>query len=120
MSEAKKFQRWAGTAFSIQFLTLLIADVLLTRKVVAISRSLHDSLYAGSIATEQLNQVDQTLLSILTGGHWLMLLGMSLSIVTFGGLILMTKESLRKQSGTDSPDRLRPSAVDFTNNTGLN
>ena len=103
MSKLRKFQPWLSVVCSIQLGALLVADVILARRLGAISRGLHESLYASGVAVEQVDKVDQTLFSIFTGAHWLMLWGMTVSIFSFGLLLLMSKKSLSKQKPT-SPE----------------
>jgi hypothetical protein len=94
MSQSRKVQRRLSVAYSIQIVILLIADVILTRRVGAISQRLRDSLYVAGVATEQVDKVNQTLFAITIDTHWLMMSAMFLSIINFGFLILLTKKSL--------------------------
>jgi hypothetical protein len=94
MSQSSKLHRWLSIAAPIQIVALLIADVVLTRRLGAIFQSLRDSLYAAGVATEQVDKVNQTLFAIATDTHWLMMSAILLSIIGFGLLIHLSRKRL--------------------------
>jgi hypothetical protein len=98
VNQSKKVQLWLSVVYSIQILTLLVADALLTSRLGAISQRLRDSLYSAGETTEQVDKVNQTLFAIGNDTHWLMIALMFLSIISFGFLFLLTKERPGKQN----------------------
>ena len=69
-----------------------------TSRLGAISQRLRDSLYSAGATTEQVDKVNQTLFAISNDTHWLMIALMSLSIISFGSLFLLTRERSGKQN----------------------
>jgi hypothetical protein len=98
MRQSEKLQGWVTLAFSIQMAILLMADLILRKSLTAISQRLHEWTYIDIPSIQQKASDSRTLLALLTGTHWLILLGMFLTSISFGLLFLIIKFWAKKES----------------------